>query len=300
VDGTYGASPISTTFGGMFEGLGNTISNLRIDIPDNGEAIGLFATIKQGGQVRSLGLENIDFEGSPLAAVGSIAGSNVGLVSRSWANGLVRIVSGETNSGGLIGANFGQVVSSHTSIRFRISSVGLANLGQLVGENEGTIALSYATGSMKVGQSREVSLGGLVGLNDGLVENSYTIVSLFGGSNCCNTYLGELIGDNQGQIESTYAAGGLATKSGDTSGIGGLVGFDGAAQGNIVTSYWDLDTGVADPSQGAGNIKNDSGITGLTTQQFQSGLPDGFDPKVWGADSRTNNGFPFLLTNPTR
>ena len=43
---------------------------------------------------------------------------------------------------------------------------------------------------------------------------------------------------------------------------------------------------------------NVSGITGLTTVQFQSGLPAGFDPAVWAQSPGINNGFPYLIANP--
>ena len=52
------------------------------------------------------------------------------------------------------------------------------------------------------------------------------------------------------------------------------------------------------PSQGAGNIKNDSGITGLTDAQLKSRLPAGFDPAIWGQRKKVNNGYPYLLANP--
>ena len=31
---------------------------------------------------------------------------------------------------------------------------------------------------------------------------------------------------------------------------------------------------------------------------MKSGLPDGFDPQVWGQDANINNGYPYLLANP--
>jgi hypothetical protein len=298
-DGTYSSSPIPTTFTGEFDGLGNTISSLKVNIPNNGTALGLFAVVQQGGQIRSLGLTNIDFEGSPLSAVGPIAAGNDGLISRSWTSGLIRLFAGGTNSGGLVGANFGEIIGCHAAIKFKASNVGLTNLGQLVGENDGTVSLSYATGSIKVGQSRQVNVGGLVGLNTGSVENSYTVASIFAGKNCCgDNDFGGLIGKNDGIVVSAYAAGNIVTWNGDTSGLGGLIGFDAGTVGDVLTSYWDLDAGISDPSQGAGNIENDPGITGLTAQQLQSGLPSGFDPMTWGHDMSVNNGFPYLTSNP--
>jgi hypothetical protein len=40
------------------------------------------------------------------------------------------------------------------------------------------------------------------------------------------------------------------------------------------------------------------GITGLTNKKFQSGLPMGFEPKVWAEKATINGGLPFLLANP--
>ena len=37
-------------------------------------------------------------------------------------------------------------------------------------------------------------------------------------------------------------------------------------------------------------MANDPDITGLTTAQFQSGLPAGFDPTVWREKSNINGG----------
>ncbi|MEI9932852.1 MAG: hypothetical protein WDM89_20525 [Rhizomicrobium sp.] len=64
------------------------------------------------------------------------------------------------------------------------------------------------------------------------------------------------------------------------------------------TPYWDLDTsGISNPAQGAGNQASDPGITGLTTAQFQSGLPAGFDPGIWKQNAKLNNGYPYLIDN---
>jgi hypothetical protein len=51
-------------------------------------------------------------------------------------------------------------------------------------------------------------------------------------------------------------------------------------------------------NQGAGNIADDPGIKGKTTQQLQSGLPKGFDPKIWAENPKINGGLPYLIANP--
>ena len=76
----------------------------------------------------------------------------------------------------------------------------------------------------------------------------------------------------------------------------GKEGKDGFSHGtpNATNDYWDIDTSGA----ASGCSYDCSGVTGLTTAQFQSGLPAGFDPAVWAQSPGINNGFPYLLANP--
>src|SRR5437016_13153166 len=100
-------------------------------------------------------------------------------------------------------------------------------------------------------------------------------------------YSCRLIGINHGTVQRSYST---TAVTGATF-IGGLVGGDFSTSGSIADTYWDTDTsGITNPSQGAGNIANDPGITGLTTLHFQSGLPTGLDPKIWAEKSTINNG----------
>jgi hypothetical protein len=60
-----------------------------------------------------------------------------------------------------------------------------------------------------------------------------------------------------------------------------------------------MDTsGVSNPAQGAGNVQNDPGITGLTDVQLKSGLPRGFGRFFWKEKASINNGYPYLIDNP--
>ena len=46
-------------------------------------------------------------------------------------------------------------------------------------------------------------------------------------------------------------------------------------------------------------LGNAGGVTGLTTEQLQSGLPPGFEPGVWLEKANINNGLPYLKYNPS-
>lgn len=96
-------------------------------------------------------------------------------------------------------------------------------------------------------------------------------------------------------ISASYSTGEVA----GFSYVGGLIGYDATEGADLSDTYWDTDTsGIMNLSQGAGYLANDPGVTGLSSQQLQSGLPTGFDPKIWAENSKINNGFPYLIDNP--
>jgi len=164
-------------------------------------------------------------------------------------------------------------------------------VGGLVGQNDGQIIDSYAVGQVNSGGSGDsTSAGGLVGFNQGSVSNSYAT-----GNSKSTGSAGGLIGLNSGDISSSYSTGvpdGLYW-------TGGFVGSDDSQSGDLTDNYWDTDTsGITNLGQGAGNISNDPGITGLSTEQLQSGLPDGFDPTIWSESGDINGGLPYLLALP--
>jgi hypothetical protein len=167
--------------------------------------------------------------------------------------------------------------------------------GGLVGANDGSVTDSYALGNVQVqsGYGYHAAGGGLVSAGEGAISDSYATGSVRGDS---SADLGGLVGLNDSSIAASYATG--AVSGGGENSIGGLIGVDEAQPGSLTDTYWDTDTsGIANLDQGAGSPLNDAGITGLTTAQFQSGLPQGFDPKVWAEEAKIDDGFPYLLTN---
>ncbi|MGH6876051.1 MAG: hypothetical protein ACREHV_01600 [Rhizomicrobium sp.] len=317
-DGTYRSSPVGTTFTGYFEALGNTISHVKIN-DQSDESVGLFAEIDGSagfGTVRNLRLESASVKGGA-SRLGAIVGyvAPGAAVSQSSSTGMVN-GGDDSEPGGLVGYNYGTIVSSWSSAQVTGGSDDF--IGGLAGNSNGTISNSFATGSVASGLNAFV--GGLVGETSGMVSNSFAAgaVQTAGGG-----YAGGLIGGNAAAVKDCYALGSVADAGGGDSGLGGLVGFsaegvsdsystgtvrgtesdevgglvgDDDSGGGFHDAYWDVSTSGV--SQGAGNIADDPGITGLTTKQLRSGLPEGFEKSVWKEKTNVNRGFPYLITNP--
>ena len=130
-----GKQPNAEFFTGSFDGQNHTISNLSINRLDD-DYVGLFGLIGEGGEVKNVGVINVN-------------------------------ITGNTNVGGLVGKNYNGNISNSYSTG---NVSGDIRVGGLVGENYGTVSNSYSTGNV-TGESDYV--GGLVGYNDESVSDSY-------------------------------------------------------------------------------------------------------------------------------
>jgi hypothetical protein len=288
-----GSLHVGTTFNGTFEGLGNVITNFTLG--SRRANVGLFENVGAAGVLRDIGLKNATVTGHirphRYIAIGGLTGNNAGTVLNSWATGTV----GDSYAaivGGLVGYNEGTIMRSHAVVDVSDSDPDYGgDAGGLVGLNTGTISESYASGTV----SGTDTAGGLLDDNEGMVMDSYATGSVDAGDGGGLAGTNGIYNNNYGTISNSYATGHVA--AGYYS--GGLIGADRAPAGSLTDTYWDTDTsGITNLSQGAGNIANDPGIAGLTTAQFQSGLPAGFDPKVWAEEPNINGGLPYLLANP--
>jgi hypothetical protein len=284
-DGTYSTVPIPTTFTGTFEGLGNRISNLSIDDATD-DIVGLFAEVDAGGVVRDIEVAHANVSGAG-TLVGVLAGFNKGAFARVSASGAAS--NSNIEVGGIVGALIGTITNSHANV----AVLGGKCAGGLVGATGGIISQSFAVGMA----SATEEAGGLVCDNEtGTISDSYSRGAAIGGS---SADVGGFAGQNDGlgTINYSYSTGKVKGGIKDRS-RGGFVGHD-LDQGDIQDCYWDVDLShFRNLHRGAGNIKNDAGITGVTTQQLQAGLPPGFDPSIWGEKSNVNDGLPYLLANP--
>lgn len=320
-DGTYRTAPVATTLTGTAEGLGNTISNLSIESTRGGGYFGLFAQTSNTGTVESVRMTGVKIRvrgKNRGGVVGSVAGWNRGLMFDDRATG--DLSAQYLDVGGLAGANFGTVTLSSAKVRVSVHkpNAGLAVTGGgLVADNAGTISLSHAGGDVNGGPNAIDIAGGLVGNNDnGTISESYATGFVTGGDQSkvgglagisqnsggiTNSYatgavtggadaeVGGLIGENDNTAEDSYSTGAVS------GGTGSLVGgFVGSGHGTFATNYWDTTTSGTDEGAGGTNI---DGVTGLTTEQFQSGLPAGFDPAIWNEKATLLDGLPYLIAN---
>jgi hypothetical protein len=322
-DGVYANAPIATVFQGGFEGLGNTIKYLKIKSPAPGNLVGLFSEIA-GGPVRDLHLEKVRVEGGKQSTTGGLAGLCSGVLANVYVSGSI---SGgrDSNVGGVCGAvdstnSFVIINNLHASgtvtgngdngtgaaggvfgstqgggaiqVEAFSSSANVTGakgwtVGGLIGQSEDTyIGDSYATGIVSTGDNGIA--GGLVGSNAGtaVVGNCYANGFVGGG---VSSTVGGFIGLNNGSVNSSYSSGGVASGSGNA--VGGFIGNDTGAN-DLTDTYWDTTT--SGQSHGVGSNTAYPGITGLTTAQFQAGLPTGLSRNFWAEDPNINGGLPYL------
>jgi len=252
-------------------------------------------------------------------SVGGLAGTASGTISFSTATPSLS-APGASNVGGLVGLEGGTITDSHATA-YDMDTATASDVGGLVGFLDGTIERCSAANTFGIGafangglvgvaetatidssfatgqvQARRGS-GGLVGSASNVtLTNSYSTATVGKNGGGGPDDLGGLIGTfNGGTIASAWSSGGVANKKREVRG-----GFVGSISNATVTAgYWDLSTsGINVRSQGAGNIANFPGITGLKTVEFQAGLPAGFDPAIWAESAGINNGYPYLIANP--
>lgn len=327
-DGVYTTSPVRA-FCCRFEGLKNTIYDLTIRHTGPSAYIGLFES--SGISIQDLNLMGLTITvrgRSGMSEVGGLVGQNLGFLRNDKVKGAIREIGFSAQDiGGLAGVNYGGLGVMNSVANVNVKADGAINVGGIVGRAlyASPVEYSEATGDVSGG----MNIGGLVGLNQGSVYYSFAsggVTALAPGA-----VAGGLIGkqsalqfSQQSELVGSYATGSVTGASGTT--IGGLLGrhssgtvkiaysvgalSGGSLVGGVIGSdnpnntarsdlYWDMETsGFSDPSQGAGDVPNDSGITGLTDAQLKAALPAGFKPGPWVENPAINGGYPYLIYNP--
>jgi len=132
-----------TNFTGSFDGDGYTVNNLTIDatIIGNHSQLGLFGKISDGGDVRNVGLINVNVIGGDYSrSLGGLCGrNNDGEITNCYAAGLVTGRNDSRCLGGLCGKNYRGAITNCYATGSVNGGDGSSDLGGLCGKNEGTI-----------------------------------------------------------------------------------------------------------------------------------------------------------------
>ena len=254
---SYQVTDFTKSFQGSFNGNGYTISNLSINLPLSTDpwGVGLFGVTDTTASISNVTISSPSITG--FYAVGGLVGANYGTVSSSHTTG--GTITGDDSVGGVVGFNYGTVTTSDATA----SVDGIyGNIGGLVGFNYGAISDSHATGAVSgigtaAGDNKRI--GGLVGANyDGgsSISNSYATGTVTGGAYSYD--IGGLVGRNKfGTIDSSYATGAVSGAGYNQfpggEGVGGLVGYSygNGLDGSISNSYA---TGNVTGTTSSGNI----------------------------------------------
>jgi hypothetical protein len=272
--GTYDEEQANSEFTGSFDGQNHTIRNLSINRLYD-DFVGLFGAIGAGGEVKNVGVINVNITVESNDVGGLVGYNEEGNISNSYSTGNV---TGEYDVGGLVGENYkGNISNSYSTGNV----TGGEDVGGLVGENyKGNISNSYSTGNVtgdnKVGGlvgfnyqgtvsnsystgnvTGDISVGGLVGDNyNGKVSNSYSTGNVTG-----EDYVGGLVGEHYGTVSNSYSTGNV---TGDRD-VGGLVGY--GIFGSVSDSYWD--------TEATGQSSSDGGNVITTTSEMQGSSAEG-------------------------
>jgi hypothetical protein len=200
--------PNNKPFTGVFDGNKHKVWNFTWSSTGR-NYIGLFGWVGSGGQIKNLGMENVNVNTVNGGCVGGLVGLNWGTITNCYSTGSV---SGTISVGGLVGeTNFESMITNSYSAG---SVTGNYNsVGGLVGGNEGTITNCYSTGSVS---GTYDAVGGLVGENyKGTITNCYATGNVSG-----KDYVGGLVGYNyKGMVNSSFWD---TQTSGRTTSAGGI------------------------------------------------------------------------------
>lgn len=256
-------------FTGVFDGNGHKILNFNNYASIHQVCGGLFGYLSGPDAV----VKHLRLIDPNINVRGSYVGLLVGYLEQGMLIGCC--VDGGSISrgcGGLVGINCGIVSNCHLNCDVR------DEMGGLVGINRGGMITGCSfSGSLSGGQF----VGGLVGMNDnqGTIANCYSNATVSG-----SLVVGGLVGANSAKINKCYAAGptyGVAI-------VGGLVAQDA---GEVISSFWDIETSGQSTSSGGEPLTTTEMKTRAT---FTSAGWDFIE--TW--DIGENQTYPFLRTHP--
>ena len=208
----------SEAFDAIFEGNGNTVSNLASSHAAG--VTGMFGYLSVDGEIRNFGLINnlAHYRGTSQTAVGGLVAVNRGSITTSYSTGEAASAVG-SYLGGFVGRHVSGVITACYSTGDAVNGSGNSGVGgSLVGDVHAaaTIRASYASGDAFGTSSNSERIGALVGLNSGgTILASYATGDADAGSGSGDV-VGSLIGDHSsGTVTASWGFGNAS--NGDTS-----------------------------------------------------------------------------------
>ncbi len=277
-NGGAGFTPVggSTAFTGIFDGQGQTISNLTINRP-SGQWVGLFGYNGASATVSNLGLLNVSVTGN--TATGGVVGENHGTITGVYTSGSVASNAG---AGGIVGYNYGPLSNVYST-----SAVSAPTIyaGGIAGLSLGSISQAYATGPVSGGSN----VGGLLGYNGGSITqsywDSYTTGQVAGiGAGAASSGLNEVTSDpaqsgaaNYAYKQSAYTGFDFTPSNTST----GWFSIDGQTR---PFGQWEYSTNISNAHQLQLMAMNLDASYRLTSNiDFSSGLVGGKYPGMWSS-----------------
>ncbi len=296
----------ASRFTGTFEGNGNTIANLWVNIP--GGYAGLFGATGGSAEMRNVGVISggVFSSSSIFSSSGGLVGSSSSslTITNSYFSGSGGVSSSsdtdtDAYSGGLVGSSsssltitnsyFSGIGGVSSSASSSASSVSFSYSGGLVGFSSSLmITNSYFSGSGGVSSSSLISYsGGLVGRVSSSSFSLRITNSYFSGSggvsssSSSSSFSGGLVGhvsSSSLMITNSYFSGsdGVSASS-SISYSGGLVGRVSSSSLMITNSYWNTDApqlvdgSPQNPKRAQGDATADlMGAVGLTLAELQA------------------------------
>jgi len=275
-----GSNSSTNAFKGIFDGQGNTISELSVNVTTQTQYVGLFGYVGTSGQIK-----NVNVEASKIKGVRS---------------------SGDVYVGGLV-ANYNStntIENCHVTVDSVIASTtagtGDVYSGGLAGYAKGSISNSTVTGNVYASKSGAfiygtIYIGGLIGENIGSgnsIFNSTVTGNIFAKSRSSSTtgsvpspdyldiYIGGLVGygDKITTIENSHATGNVTDtvyyaasgtyNSRTRSHTGGLLGYQNTSTAIRNSFSNGIVSGYAYASSGSGSTSAYTYIGGLVGRQI--------------------------------
>ena len=191
-----------TSFKGIFDGKGNTVSGLYMKTSNFFKGDGLFGWI---GNTDSFS-------------------ETAGIVKNLTVEGTVEMsINGHSITGGICGYNYGTIQNCTSNISFEMTGNGLATVGGICGTNGGLIQGCTNKGDISISESNSNG-GGICGVNVGKIEKCSNEGAVSGGNTTNIGGISGLMQDNLNEnpiINNCFNSGTLTLNSehGNIAGI---------------------------------------------------------------------------------